>query len=58
MNKVLMVKCSCCGFELVKEEAVMADPWQDGTKAVYCSFECVEHVEEQIEDHFSSRDPE
>ena len=47
--------CSCC-HELITEEVVRTDAYNDGEEADYCSWECVEHVQEQHQEYLDSYD--
>lgn len=47
--------CSCC-HELIVGEVVKTDAYNDGDEDDYCSWECVEYVQEQHQEYLDSLD--
>lgn len=47
--------CSCC-HELIIGEVVLCAVGGDEVELEYCSWECVEHVEEQYQEYLDSCD--
>lgn len=45
--------CACCGEE-IKAGVVLEKVWGDDTETKFCSFECVEHVQEQYQEYLDS----
>lgn len=45
--------CNCCHEQIIGE-VVEANPWNDETVAEFCSWECVEHTEDQHQEYLDS----
>lgn len=41
-------QCPCCNETFT--EGVYGDPWGEGEEILYCSAECIEHLEELAEE--------
>lgn len=48
--------CPCCNttFDKADSEAFEADVYSDGQVLVYCSAECVEHLQDEHQEYLDS----
>lgn len=47
--------CACCSEEIVGE-VCYGDPWDDSEDQAFCSWECIEHCQEQQNEYLDSLD--